>query len=98
MERKSFCISNLKKVREGLDRALQTAMAARDQKGADEVTVTLGVRVSIDKSGRERVDYKTKVRVPMDINDEGSETFEQITWDEAEHEYSINMSGEQLSV
>jgi hypothetical protein len=34
----------------------------------------------------------------MEIGDEGSETFEQISWDDAAHEYSINMSGEQLSV
>lgn len=96
----SVTIEQMPQALEALNSALQRALMVMNQKNVDEATASISIKMNIDRvSNFPKVDYKTSIRVPIEMTDKGvAVKASQIYWDEDLRSFVMEVEGEQLKL
>ena len=83
-----------------LNMALQRALLVMTQKAVDEATASISIKINMDSmNGRPKVEYKTSIRVPIEMTDKGDAVKPaQIYWDEDIRSFVMEVEGEQMKI
>ena len=100
MKRVPMTIEEMPSALEALNNSIQLAMMNMIQKGVSEATAAISVHIEVDPiSGHPKIDFKTTVRVPIEMSDKGSAVrASQIEWDEDLHSFVMLIDGEQVKI
>jgi hypothetical protein len=96
----SVTIEQMPQALEALNSALQRALMVMNQKNVDEATASISIKINMDwKNGSPKVEYKTSIRVPIEMTDKGNAVnASQIYWDEDLRSFVMEVEGEQLKL
>ena len=99
MKRVPMNIDNMKGAKNALNEALQDAILMIHQKNVSEASVSMNVKIEVDSRGFFRMNYKTSVKVPMEIKNNGlAVDVSGIEWDEKERAFVMEIEGEQTKL
>ena len=100
MKKVKLGIEEMPQALEALNNALQRALLVMHQKNVDEATASISIKINMDwRNGCPKVEYKTSIRVPIEMTDKGSAVqAQQIYWDEDLRSFVMEVEGEQMRI
>lgn len=104
MKNELLTIDSVVGAKQALNRALQMAVLLMYQKDAEEATVSMNISLELhpgmlDRSWTPNIKFKTNVRVPMDVKEQGAERgMTQLYWDQDEQGWMVSIEGEQMKI
>lgn len=97
--KKSFRIEEMPRALEALNGAIQQAMLIMLQKNVYEASASIALHIDLSNGDRPKVDYKTNIRVPIDMTEKGTAVnASQIYWDDELHSFVMEVKGEQVKL
>ena len=93
-------IEDMPEALEALNSSIQRAVMMMSQKDVAEATASIAINIWIDPiSNYPKINYKTSVRMPLEITDKGvAVKASQIEWDADIQSFVMTVDGEQVRI